>query len=49
VAIQAAVFALVGVLALTPVERPPAVLELGAIVGVAVIALLVIGLLNRPG
>ncbi len=49
VAIQAGVFGLVGVLALTPVERPPAVLELGAIVGVAVIAVLVIGLLNRSG
>jgi hypothetical protein len=47
VAIQAGVFALVGLLAVTPVERPPAVLELGAIVGVAVIAVLVIGLLNR--
>jgi hypothetical protein len=49
VAIQAGVFALVGVLALTPVDRPPAVLELAAIVGVAVIAVLVIGLLNRSG
>jgi hypothetical protein len=49
VAIQAGVFALVGVLALTPVEHPPALLELAAIIGVAVMAVLVIGLLNRSG
>jgi hypothetical protein len=45
--IQAGVFALLGVLALTPVEHPPALLELGAIIGVAVMAVLVIVLLNR--
>lgn len=47
VAIQAGVFALVGVMALAPAGRPPAVLELGALLGVAVLAALVAALLSR--
>ena len=46
--IQAGTFALVGVAALIPVGRTPAVLELVALLGVALLTLLVVRLLNRP-
>jgi hypothetical protein len=46
--IQAAVFALAGMMALVPAGRLPAALEFTAILGLAGIAVLVIWLLNRP-
>jgi hypothetical protein len=47
VGIQAAVFAIAGVMALAPARRVPPVLEYGAIVGIAVIAVLIIRQVNR--
>jgi hypothetical protein len=48
VAVQAAVFALAGLMAVVSGRRVPAALEFGAIAGVAGIALLVAWLLHRP-
>jgi hypothetical protein len=47
VGIQAAVFAIAGVMALAPDGRVPPVLEYGAIVGIAVLAVLIIRQVNR--
>ena len=48
VAIQAGVFAMAGLLAIAPGGQPPAAVEIGAILGVGVIALLIGWLTQRP-